>query len=103
MELKKGEKKCYRCLMHEENPCAECPVVNSIEGPKRLSGASKVLRSIDAVEIQLESGELGHAMIFSAAEATEKKHAEELPIMERILCCWESSMCWARTTAIFIL
>lgn len=51
-ELKKGEK-CYRCLMHEENPCAECPVVNGIEGPKNyLETKQKVLRSIDAVEIQ---------------------------------------------------
>lgn len=73
-ELKKGEK-CYRCLMHEENPCAECPVVNGIEGPKNyLETKQKVLRSIDAVEIQLESGELGHAMIFSAAEATEETY-----------------------------
>ena len=73
-ELKKGEK-CYRCLMHEENPCAECPVVNGIEGPKNyLKTKQKVLRSIDAVEIQLESGELGHAMIFSAAEATEETY-----------------------------
>ena len=73
-ELKKGEK-CYRCLMHEENPCAECPVVNGIEGPKNyLEPKQKVLRSIDAVEIQLESGELGHAMIFSAAEATEEAY-----------------------------
>ena len=101
-ELKKGEK-CYRCLMHEENPCAECPVVNGIEGPKNyLETKQKVLRSIDAVEIQLESGELGHAMIFWR-QKQQKKHTEELPIMERILCCWESSMCWARTTAIFIL
>ena len=75
-ELKKGEK-CYRCLMHEENPCAECPVVNGIEGPKNyLETKQKVLRSIDAVEIQLESGELGHAMIFSAAEATEEASEE---------------------------
>ena len=51
-ELKKGEK-CYRCLMHEENPCAECPVVNGIEGPKNyLETKQKVLRSIDAVEIR---------------------------------------------------
>ena len=71
-ELKKGEK-CYRCLQHNEEPCESCPVVNGIEGPKNyLEPRRNVLRSIDAVEIPLESGEMEHAMIFSAAEATEE-------------------------------
>lgn len=66
-ELKKGEK-CYRCLQHNEEPCESCPVVNGIEGPKNyLEPRRNVLRSIDAVEIPLESGEMEHAMIFSAA------------------------------------
>lgn len=73
-ELKKGEK-CYRCLQHNEEPCESCPVVNGIEGPKNyLEPRRNVLRSIDAVEIPLESGEMGHAMIFSAAEATEEAY-----------------------------
>ena len=55
-ELKKGEK-CYRCLQHNEEPCESCPVVNGIEGPKNyLEPRRNVLRSIDAVEIPLESG-----------------------------------------------
>ena len=61
--------------MNEESMCESCPVVNGIEGPKNyLEPRRKVLRSIDAVEIPLESGELGHAMIFSAAEATEETY-----------------------------
>lgn len=73
-ELKKGEK-CYRCLLHNEEPCESCPVVNGIEGPKNyLEPRRNVLRSIDAVEIPLESGEMEHAMIFSAAEATEEAY-----------------------------
>ena len=76
-ELKKGEK-CYRCLLHNEEPCESCPVVNGIEGPKNyLEPRRNVLRSIDAVEIPLESGEMEHAMIFSAAEATEEAEPTE--------------------------
>ena len=75
-ELKKGEK-CYRCLLHNEESCESCPVVNGIEGPKNyLEPRRNVLRSIDAVEIPLESGEMEHAMIFSAAEATEEAVVE---------------------------
>lgn len=70
-ELTKGEK-CYKCLMKEDAPCEVCPVTRGIEGPKNyLDPKRNMLRSVDAVEIQLESGETGHAMIFSAAEATE--------------------------------
>ena len=100
-ELKKGEK-CYRCLQHNEEPCESCPVVNGIEGPKNyLEPRRNVLRSIDAVEIPLESGEMEHAMIFRR-QKPQKKHTGELPIMEKILCFWELSMCSARTTVIFI-
>ena len=71
-ELKKGEK-CYRCLQHNEEPCESRPVVNGTEGPMNyLEPRRNVQRSIDAVEIPLESGEMEHAMIFSAAEATEE-------------------------------
>lgn len=71
-ELKKGEK-CYKCLLQGDGPCEVCPVANGIEGPKNyLEPNRNLLRAIDAVEIELESGELGHALVFSAAEATEE-------------------------------
>lgn len=73
-ELKKGEK-CYKCLMHEDAPCKACPILNGIEGPMNyLESRHNMLRSIDAVEIELESGEMGHAMVFSSAEATEEMY-----------------------------
>ena len=73
-ELKKGEK-CYRCLMHKDAPCQACPVLNGVEGPMNyLESGNNMLRSIDAVEIELESGETGHAMVFSSAEAAEETY-----------------------------
>ena len=69
--LKKGEK-CYKCLMDQDQRCEACPVVNGIEGPKNyLEPGTNLLRSVDAMEVELKSGEIGHAIVFSAAEATE--------------------------------
>ena len=48
--LKKGEK-CYKCVMNNDRPCSECPVLNKIEGPKTyLDSVRKILASVDAVE-----------------------------------------------------
>ena len=75
-ELKKGEK-CYQCLMKQDVPCENCPVANGIEGPENyLEPGSNMLRVIDAIEIELESGEMGHALVFSAAEATQDVYSE---------------------------
>lgn len=55
-QLKRGEK-CYHCLRNRETPCEICPVVNGIKGPKNyLESGRNILRSVDAVEIPLESG-----------------------------------------------
>lgn len=71
------KEKCYKCLMDRETPCDVCPVARGIEGPKNyLDPLSGVLRSVDAVEIELESGKTGHALVFSAAEATEEIYRE---------------------------
>lgn len=71
------KEKCYKCLMDRETPCDVCPVARGIEGPKNyLDPLSSVLRSVDAVEIELESGKTGHALVFSAAEATEEIYRE---------------------------
>ena len=75
-ELKKGEK-CYQCLMKQDVPCENCPVANGIEGPENyLEPGSNMLRAIDAIEVELESGEMGHALVFSAAEATQDVYSE---------------------------
>ena len=75
-ELKKGEK-CHQCLMKQDVPCENCPVANGIEGPENyLESGSNMLRAIDAIEIELESGEMGHALVFSAAEATQDVYSE---------------------------
>ncbi|MBS4885289.1 MAG: hypothetical protein KH027_01110 [Clostridiales bacterium] len=67
-QLKSGEK-CYHCLRNRETPCEICPVINGIKGPKNyLEPGRNILRSVDAVEIPLESGGTGHALVFSDTE-----------------------------------
>lgn len=71
-QLKSGEK-CYHCLRNRETPCEICPVVNGIKGPKNyLEPGRNILRSVDAVEIPLESGGTGHALVFSDTETNDE-------------------------------
>lgn len=71
-QLKRGEK-CYHCLRNRETPCEICPVVNGIKGPKNyLESGRNILRSVDAVEIPLESGGTGHALVFSDTETNDE-------------------------------
>lgn len=71
-QLKRGEK-CYHCLRNRETPCEICPVVNGIKGPKNyLEPGRNILRSVDAVEIPLESGGTGHALVFSDTETNDE-------------------------------
>ena len=54
-QLRSGEK-CYRCLRNRETPCEVCPIINGVKGPKNyLEPGQNILRSVDAVEIPLES------------------------------------------------
>lgn len=67
-QLRSGEK-CYRCLRNRETPCEVCPIINGIKGPKNyLEPGRNILRVVDAVEIPLESGGTGHALVFSDTE-----------------------------------
>lgn len=71
-QLKSGEK-CYHCLRNRETPCEICPVINGIKGPKNyLEPGRNILRSVDAVEIPLESGGTGHALVFSDTETNDE-------------------------------
>ena len=71
-QLKRGEK-CYHCLRNRETPCEICPVVNGIKGPKNyLEPGRNILRSVDAVEIPLESGGTGHALVFSDTKTNDE-------------------------------
>lgn len=69
--LKKGEK-CYARLMNQDSPCKECPVLNHIDGPKtQLDAKRNILATVDAVEIELEDGRTGYAMVFSDVSKKE--------------------------------
>ena len=88
-QLKRGEK-CYHCLRNRETPCEICPVVNGIKGPKNyLEPGRNILRSVDAVEIPLESGGTGHALVFSDTETNDEISSG---MMERIRFLWGSLM-----------
>ena len=57
----------------QRTPCEICPVVNGIKGPKNyLEPGRNILRSVDAVEIPLESGGTGHALVFSDTETNDE-------------------------------
>lgn len=70
--LKKGEK-CYKCVMNNDRPCSECPVLNKIEGPKTyLDSVRKILASVDAVETELWNHKRGYAMVVSVVADSER-------------------------------
>lgn len=70
--LKKGEK-CYQCLMGRSSPCEGCPVVQGLHGPKRyLDPIRHIFETVDAVEVPLPDGTLGHALIISTIGEGER-------------------------------
>ena len=84
-QLKSGEK-CYRCLRNREIPCEVCPIINGIKGPKNyLEPGRNILRSVDAVEIPLESGGIGHALVCSDTETNAEISSG---MMENPLLMW---------------
>lgn len=71
-QLVKG-KKCYACLMKRDTPCLNCPVYNKILGPNTyIDPIRNILETVDCVEIPLENGKLGHALVFSTTENSGK-------------------------------
>lgn len=64
-QLKKG-KKCYKCLMGLDEPCPPCPVANHVKGPRTyLDPIRGIHETVDAVEMVLEDGSVGHALVMS--------------------------------------
>ncbi len=59
-------KKCYKCLMNLEEPCPPCPVANHIQGPQTyMDPIRKIYETVDAVEVPLPDGTMGHALVMS--------------------------------------
>ena len=59
-------RKCYRCLMGLDEPCPPCPVANKIRGPQTyLDPLRGIYETVDAVDMVLENGAPGHALVMS--------------------------------------
>ncbi len=64
-QLVKGEK-CHKCLMNLDEPCSVCPVLNHVDGPKTyFDPIRKIYETVDAVDLILEDGSTGHALVLS--------------------------------------
>ena len=63
-KLRVGEK-CYRCLAGRDAPCPVCPVTSGQEVQSPVGGS---LETVDAVELQLPDGSVGHAIAFHSEE-----------------------------------
>lgn len=71
-QLRVGEK-CYQCLMGLEAPCDVCPVARGIHGPKvYLDPVRKVHETVEAVEMPMPDGSMGHALVFSAMDVLDQ-------------------------------
>lgn len=82
--LKKGEL-CYQCLMGREQPCEGCPVTTGVAGPKSyMNPVRHIFETVDAVEVPLPDGTLGHAMVISTIGEGERL-SKELPTSEEEL------------------
>lgn len=80
--LRKGEK-CYKVLMNRDCPCDVCPVFNGIKGPRTyLDPIRHLYETVDAVEVPLEDGTTGHALVFSTVGEREQL-AKQLPTDEK--------------------
>ncbi len=81
-QIKAGEK-CYRCLMNLEMPCAMCPVYNKVEGPKTyIDPISGAYETVDAVEMCMPDGTVGHALVFGTAAQDGANKAVNAPLPE---------------------
>lgn len=69
--------------MNRDCPCDVCPVFNGIKGPRTyLDPIRHLYETVDAVEVPLEDGTTGHALVFSTVGEREQL-AKELPTDEK--------------------
>lgn len=65
-------KKCYQCLMGLNEPCPPCPVANHIHGPQTyLDPIRNICETVDAVDVNLDNGKVGHALVMSTVGDSE--------------------------------
>jgi diguanylate cyclase (GGDEF)-like protein len=70
-QLKKG-KKCHQCLMNLDAPCPPCPVANHVCGPQTYMDPIRgIYETVDAVEMDLGGGQVGHALVCSTVGESE--------------------------------
>ena len=82
--LKQGQL-CYQCLMGRDEPCDNCPVEKGIQGPRTyLDPVRHIMETVDAVEIPLADGTVGHALVISTVGEGERL-AKTLPNSEEEL------------------
>ena len=75
-QLMKG-RKCHECLMNLDEPCPACPVAKHIYGPQTyMDPIREIYETVDAVEVELEDGSIGHALILSTVGDKEKISAQ---------------------------
>ena len=67
-QMKVGEK-CYKLFMDMDSPCPRCPVYNRVVGPHSYEDPMRhTTEMVDAVEVTLEDGRRGHAIVFNTLE-----------------------------------
>lgn len=67
-QMKIGEK-CYKLFMDLDSPCPRCPVCNGVVGPHSYEDPMRhTTEMVDAVELTLEDGRPGHAIVFNTLE-----------------------------------
>ena len=71
--------KCYEALMQGNSPCATCPVAKGVMGPKRyVDPIRHSWETVDAVELPMPDGSIGHALVFSTSTENERAGATEM-------------------------
>ena len=64
--------KCHKCLMGLDEPCPPCPVAGHVYGPQTyLDPIRGIYETVDAVDMVLEDGHAGHALVASTVGESE--------------------------------
>lgn len=75
--------KCYKVLMNGTEPCESCPVARGIRGPRTyMDPIRHIYETVDAVELPMEDGSVGHALVFSTVpEESAEQDAERRKLL----------------------